>query len=318
MMRLTSYAWRVLDTLRIGLLLALIPGCVPASSPPGQAELVWGRRGLSEGRLQKPRAMAIDAQDQLYVVDMTGRIQVFSADGEYLRGWRTPEIENGRPTGLSIDRFGRLMVADTHYYRVLFYSPRGDLLQGLTIGGVRGQGPGELHFVTDCVQDAEGNYYVAEYGEYDRIQKFSPERKFLFQWGSHGSQPGQFLRPQSLAVDGEGLLWVTDSCNHRLQVFDARGGEAKLVRIWGGQGSEPGKLSYPYGLVLDGRGHVYVAERGNHRVQKFDLQGNSLGVWGASGRQSGQLNEPWAMVLDSKHRVHILDTYNHRVQRIRL
>jgi hypothetical protein len=54
-------------------------------------DLVWGRRGLGDGRLQKPRAVAIDAEDRLFIADMTGRIQVFTADGEFLYGWRTPE-----------------------------------------------------------------------------------------------------------------------------------------------------------------------------------------------------------------------------------
>ena len=55
------------------------------------------------------------------------------------------------------------------------------------------RGDGEFQFVTDAAQDAEGNYYVAQYGEYDRIQKFSPEREFLLSWGEHGHEPGQFL-----------------------------------------------------------------------------------------------------------------------------
>jgi len=300
------------------LLALVLLGCAPGASPPGKPDLLWGRRGLSDGRLQKPRAMAVDRQDQLYLVDMTGRIQVFTADGEFLRGWRTPDTKNGKPTGLSFDLDGNLLVADTHYYRVLVYTPLGKRLEKHTIGGVCGHGPGEFGFVTECVQDFQGNYYVAEYGEYDRIQKFSPQREFLFQWGSLGTEPGQFQRPQSLDVDENGLLWVADACNHRIQVFDATGEEARLVSIWGEYGSEPGQLSYPYDLVLDGKGHLYVSEFGNHRVQKFCLDGRSLGVWGTNGRREGELYQPWALVMDSRDRIHILDSYNHRVQRIRL
>jgi sugar lactone lactonase YvrE len=298
--------------------LALVAGCVPGASPPGEPDLMWGRRGISKGRLQKPRAMAIDHDDLLYIVDFTGRIQVFTPDGEYLRGWRTPEIENGKPTGLSFDLSGRLLVADTHYYRILSYTPEGELLENEVIGGTCGFEPGEFTLVTDAVQDSAGNYYIAEYGEYDRIQKFSRDREFLFQWGSHGSEPGQFVRPQNLAVDENDLIWVADACNHRIQVFDATGDEARLVKMWGRQGAAAGELSYPYDLVLDGGDHLYVAEFGNHRVQKFTLDGQSLGTWGTNGRREGQLYSPWALVLDSKRRIHILDTYNHRVQRIRL
>ena len=299
------------------LIAAGLSGCVAEASAPGDPDLVWGRQGLSAGRLMKPRAIACDAQDQLYVVDMTGRIQVFDADGRYLRGWRTPESENGKPTGLAFDRHGNLMVADTHYFRILFYTPQGQLLESQTIGGKYGFAPGEFTLVTDCAQDSQGNYYVAEYGEYDRIQKFSAERKFLFQWGGHGSERGQFARPQDLALDEQDQLWVADACNHRIQVFDATGGEAKLRAVWGEQGTEPGQLRYPYDLALDGP-YVYVAEFGNHRVQKFTRDGRFVAAWGVQGRQPGELFQPWALVVDSQRRIHILDTYNHRVQRIRL
>ncbi len=300
----------------VGASVPLLCGCLSNPLPPGVPDLVWGRRGISAGRLQKPRAMTIDAQDQIYVVDITGRVQVFTDDGEYLRGWRTPDITNGKPCGLSIDRDGNLLVADTHYFRILFYTPQGEWLEQRTIGGTVGNGPGEFGFVTDVVQDSHGCYYVAEYGEFDRIQKFTREGKYLFEWGGRGRDPGQFSRPQCLAIDAEDRIWVADACNHRIQVFDSLGDQARLVRWWGEAGADPGELSYPYGLVLDGNDHLYVCELGNHRVQKFTLEGRSLGCWGTGGRESGQLSNPWALVLDSQQRIHVLDTYNHRVQRL--
>ena len=285
-------------------------------SVSGKLETVWGRRGVSAGRLQKPRAMTIDKDDNLYIVDMTARIQVFDRDGNYQHHWQTPVCENGRPTGLSIDNDGHIVVADTHYYRVLFYSPDGTLLR--TLGGNFGHGPGEFGLVTDVVQDSQGNYYVAEYGEYDRIQKFTSDGRFLFQWGGHGNEVGQFVRPQNLEIDENDLIWVADACNHRIQVFDARGNESKLVQCWGEEGAALGELRYPYDLILDGRGHVYISEYGNHRIQKFTLDGETLGAWGVNGRSEGELHNPWALVRDSRGRIHVLDTYNHRVQRVRM
>ncbi|MFO0904220.1 MAG: NHL repeat-containing protein [Pirellulales bacterium] len=286
-----------------------------------EPDLVWGRHGYSEGRFQKPRAMTADDQGRIYVVDLTARIQVFDEDGAFLRSWQTPTSEFGRPTGLSIDREGRLMVADTHYYRILFYTPEGELLPDLTIGGTYGGGPGEFGFVTDAVQDSQGNYYISEYGEYDRIQKFSPERKFVCQWGRHGGEPGQFLRPQALAVDEQDQLWVADACNHRLQIFDLRSAEGdsppKLVRVWGEEGEAPGQMRYPYGLLLGPDDSVYIAEYGGHRIQKFKRSGEPLGVWGRPGRKPGQLYQPWALVFDTRGRLQVLDSLNHRVQRLR-
>ena len=294
-------------------LAAATAGCWTDPSGVGQLDVIWGRRGISDGRLQKPRALAIDENDEIYVVDMTARIQVFTTEGEFLRGWRTPEHKAGKPTGLSIDRHGRLLVADTHYYRLLIYSAQGELVQ--TIGGTNGQKPGEFGLVTDAVQDSQGNYYIAEYGEFDRIQKFTSDGKFLLEWGGHGSEPGQFARPQNLDIDDEDHIWVADACNHRIQIFDPRG---QLVDVWGSEGSAPGELYYPYDLVLAPDDVVYVCEYGNHRVQKFTRDGRGLGCWGSQGRGPGQLHNPWALVRDSQGRIHVLDTNNHRIQRVEM
>lgn len=296
------------------LLILSLPSLGCLGSLEGQApELVWGRRGISDGRLQKPRALAIDREDHLYIVDMTARIQVFTPDGEFLRKWQTPVHTNGRPTGISIARDGRVLVADTHYFRVLIYSPLGELLQ--TIGGEKGEGPGQFGFVTDCVDDADGNFYVSEYGENDRIQKFTPQGEFVQQWGGHGSEPGQFVRPQDLLFDEKEQLWVADACNHRIQIFDKQG---QLLFRWGEQGAAPGQLSYPYDLAWDPDGNLLVCEYGNHRIQRFTREGQSLDTWGRQGRGEGELFNPWAVVCDSQGRIHVLDTNNHRVQRVHL
>ncbi len=257
--------------------------------------------------------MAIDAADRFYVVDMTARIQVFDGQGQYLRGWHTPDHSVGKPSGLSIGIDGSLLVADTHYNQVLIYSPEGRLLG--KIGGESGQEPGQFGLVTDAVQDSEGNYYVAEYGEYDRIQKFSADGQFILEWGGPGDELGHFSRPQNLAVDEDDQIWVADACNHRIQVFDNRG---NLLKCWGNQGGAPGELYYPYDLVLAPDSTVYIAEFGNHRVQKFTRDGRSLGCWGKHGRGPGQLYNPWALVRDSKGKIHVLDTNNHRVQTVRM
>jgi DNA-binding beta-propeller fold protein YncE len=290
-----------------------LAGCDLEPSSAGRLQSVWGRSGISDGRLHKPRAMTIDANDLVYIVDITARIQVFTTEGDFVRGWQTPVHVNGRPTGLGIDGRGNVLVADTHYFRVLTYSPEGQLLD--TLGGTSGPGPGEFGFVTDAVEDSQGNLYVSEYGEYDRIQKFSPQRKFVLEWGGHGSEPGQFSRPQSMAIDAEDHLWVSDACNHRVAMFDTDG---RLIKFWGTHGSRPGQLAYPYGLVLDGEGHVYVNEFGNHRVQKFTLDGESLGCFGVHGRSPGELLNPWALARDSRGRIYVLDTGNNRVQCIEM
>lgn len=294
------------------LLMTVAGGCIPRSrSTP---ELVWGVHGIKPGHLHRPRAAAFDADDHLYLADLTDRIQVFDRDGNFLRCWRTPDFNVDGPSGLTIDRLGRLLVADTHFYRVLVYSREGEL--ELQVGdGVQGTTPGRFGYPTDVVIDHEGNYYVAEYGENDRIQVFSPAGKWLRQWGGHGYEPGEFLRPRALTMDESERIFVADSCNHRIQVFDTKG---KLLDLWGSRGDEPGQLNYPYDLAIGPDHCLYVCEYANHRVQKFTLDGQSLGTWGTAGRGPGQLYNPYALAVDREGYVSVIDSNNHRVQRFRM
>jgi DNA-binding beta-propeller fold protein YncE len=298
-----------------GALLALgllaLAGC---GGPSAEPERVWGKRGVREGEFVKPRAIAIDGQDRLYIVDFTARIQVFGRDGNTLGlCWTTPDYRNGRPSGLSMDRDGNLLVSDSHYHCLRIYSPQGEELR--CIGGQAGTAPGQFGYISDAVQDADGNFYVAEFGENERISKLDAKGSFLKCWGSKGSAPGQFSRVRALALGPDGNLYCADACNHRIQVFSRDGA---LIRCWGEPGEEPGRLSYPYDLAFNRRGELYLIEYGNHRVQKFTADGVSLGCWGGPGREPGQLHCPWALAVDSRGRVHVCDSENHRVQRIRM
>lgn len=289
-----------------------LQGC--GSFSDSTPDLVWGVRGTRPGWLSKPRVAAFDSEDHLYIADLTDRVQVFDRDGNFLRHWNMPALNVDGPSGLTVDRLGRVLVADTHFYRVMVYDRQGNLLQQVGTG-VQGYEPGLFGYPTDALIDSEGLFYVSEYGDNDRIQVFSPDGQWLRQWGGHGYEPGQFLRPRAMAIDSNDEIYVADSCNHRIQVFEKSG---KLLRMWGDRGSNPGQMSYPYDVCLSPDGSLYVCEYGNSRVQKFDLGGKSLGLWGAPGRGPGKLNNPWALAVDSQGAVSVIDSNNHRVQRFRL
>jgi DNA-binding beta-propeller fold protein YncE len=294
-------------------------GCISVRNdgPSLLPDLVIGQRGMADGRFQKPRAIAVDDANRCFVVDKTGRVQVFDEEGVFIRGWRTPEIEQGKPTGLSIDQDGTLIVADTHYFRFLFYTVEGELLEDRTIGGVNGSGPGKFAFVTDAVRLLSGEFLLGEYGEFDRIHKYSAQGEYIASLGEHGREPLQFSRPQSLAVDNDGLLWVADACNHRIQVIDWSGDTPRCIRMFGHEGDSLGLFKYPYSLALHGK-EVLVSEYGNHRVQRLNREGNGLSSWGQAGSQPGELNQPWAIAVDTKNRVYVVDSGNNRVQRFQL
>ncbi len=286
------------------LFLVLLAGCARGDHP----DKLWGTRGVQDGEFVRPRAAVIDRADRLWVVDFTARVQAFDLDGKHLGvTFRTPDFRNGRPSGLGLTRDGELIVCDSHYHCLRIYDANGTELR--TVGD-----PGRLGYVSDAVQDAEGYFYLSEFGEHDRITKLDAAGNAVASWGTSGSGPGQFQRLRAIALGPDGMLYCADACNHRVQVF-TRSGE--FVREFGGEGSEPGRLHYPYDVCFGPGGELYVAEYGNQRVQKFTPDGKSLGMWGSPGGRPGQLNSPWALAVDRHGRVHMIDTENHRVQRVR-
>ncbi len=268
-------------------------------------DIVWGKRGAEAGAVVRPRA-AVLIDDTIYLVDFTARIQTYDLDGHHTGlTFTTPDYRNGRPSGLGVDNQGRLMVADSHYHCVRIYNADGTVVKTLD---------GDFGYVSDCVQDDDGFYYISEFGQRDRITKLDPDGKVVAHWGESGSEPGQLLRARALAFGPDGNLYVADACNHRIQVFTKAG---QFVKAFGSPGDGLGELSYPYDLAFAPDGSLYVVERGNCRVQKFDRNGTAMATWGAKGRKTGQLADPWAVVVDRSGRVHVVDTENHRVQRVK-
>lgn len=306
---------RTMPAFLVALLLSAT-GIVGCQGPTDRPEVVWGKRGVRDGDLVKPRAIAIGQDDRIYLVDWTARIQSFDRDGVYQKiQWRTPDYRNGRPSGLSCDFEGNIVVSDSHYHRVRVYSPDGKELQ--VVGGVAGTEQGQLGYISDCVRDREGNFYLAEFGENQRISKFDKGGNFVKCWGAPGAEPGCFARIRALAIGPDGLLYAADACNHRIQVFTLDG---EMKRMFGEAGTAEGQLSYPYDLCFrtsDQGPWLYVVEYGNQRVQKFQLDGTSVGTWGGPGREPGRFSLPWAIAVDSQGVLHVVDSENDRVQRIR-
>ena len=162
-----------------------------------------------------PREVGFSPDDRrLYILDRTHRVQVFTREGRFINGWATPPGQLGNPRGLDIGPDGNIYVADTHNSEILVYSPEGRLVRKW---GRPGKGPGEFIAVTDVAQDSKGCVWTSEYGSYnDRIQKFDSTGKLLFQVGHFGSAPGQFSRPQGVAIGKGDRVFVADAVNLRI------------------------------------------------------------------------------------------------------
>src|SRR5207249_345569 len=151
----------------------------------------------------EPRGVAIDRSGRICVVDRSGRLQWFGPDGRLLHVVRLPEWEKGQPTGINFDRRGELLVADSHYQRVLVYAPgEPDAPPARRrMWGSAGGGPGQFTLPRDIVEDSEGCLYVSDYsGPEDRIEKFTAGGELILAFGKRGTGAGEFQRPQGMAI----------------------------------------------------------------------------------------------------------------------
>lgn len=292
---------------------------------------MFGEVGVQKGQFFYPRAIESDA-DSIWIVDKAARVQRFDAStGAWRCGWHMPEWELGKPCGITIapgpDGAPCLYVADTHYHRVILYHlPPDGAETGDEIArfGGYGDGSGQFIFTTDVAVQAgpDGRpvrIFVSEYGGNDRINVFGPDHRFQYSFGSLGSGPDEFNRPQSIALDADrGHLVVADACNHRIGIFTLEGRIVRWIGSPENAGTAPGCFRYPYGLRLLSDGAVLVAEFGNSRVQKIDLAtGRSLGVYGLPGNGEGELSTPWG-VTTIGGRAFVLDSGNNRVVACRI
>ena len=145
--------------------------------------------------------------------------------------------------------------------------------------------------------------------------------------GVPGTTTGQFKFPRSVAVDDSGRIYVADSGNNRVQVFNPDGSflqewgsTCKLDTKEGCQGEGQGQFNEPWGIVVGKDGSVYVSDTWNHRVQKFDNTGKFVTSWGVFESTGGELGKPAAfygpraLALGQDGNISVMDTGNKRVQ----
>ena len=113
----------------------------------------------------------------------------------------------------------------------------------------------------------------------------------MFQFGSKGSGDGQFNQPTGIGVNNDHQIIVSESYNHRVQVFDERG---MFKFKFGGRGFNDGQFNHPSGVAIDDQheDRIIVADSGNDRIQVFSSRGAFLFKFGSNGKGKGQFNYP--------------------------
>jgi DNA-binding beta-propeller fold protein YncE len=139
-----------------------------------------------------------------------------------------------------------------------------------------GVSAGRMDLPMGVCADPSGNIYVADTcnhriqkrsvaGEWSVLAGVSPDsyKCYVPEWLGSGTVPGQFNLPKAVAADASGNIYVADSGNHRIQIFDAKSGEWTAI---GKQGPGIGEFDHPSGIAVDSLGTIYISDTRNHRI----------------------------------------------------
>lgn len=138
------------------------------------------------------------------------------------------------------------------------------------------------------------------------------EEDLLGEFGFYGEKDGDLLWPNSVAVDSQGDVYVSDDWLNRISVFNSDG---EFKSVWGTSGSGQGELDGPAGLAFDANDNLYVVDSRNHRVQVFTKDGNYVSGFGSRGAGAGEFNTPWGISVDGDGAIYVADWKNNRVQK---
>lgn len=264
-------------------------------------------------QLLGPYGMAVDSKGRLYVADQkVGAIFVFNTetrDVELIANGFQAHF--GLINGLAIDDDDRVFVSDGKLRRVVVFNAQHQVADQIDKGLVDPVG---------LAIDTENRHLYVVDTQQDQVMVYDADSlKLIRKIGTAGknhfsTSPGDFGAPSNVAVDKEGNVYVSDTMNNRVEIFDADG---NFISEFGKHGDGPGYFARPKGIAVDGDGHIWVADAYQQNVQVFNREGQLLTYLGGEGRYPGQFEALVGLAIDKNNRVFTSEQYPGRVQQFR-
>ncbi len=224
-----------------------------------------------------------------------------------------PAVSVTDPVDLVVNDAGNVYVLSSSASEVKIYNDQLILQNTISVSATNPKG---------VAVDSDNKIYVADTGA-DRILRYTSGGTLDPTFdddgivGQPGTGDGEFDQPWGIAVDFDGYVYVTDSANNRVQIFNSIG---TFFGKWGDSGTGDGQMNSPCGFGLFGSSEIFLADTGNSRIQHFTaLSGNFLHKVGEPGTQSGQFNNPRDVCYDIDYdQIVVADSGNNRIQIFKL
>lgn len=274
---------------------------------PIVAEIVKPHYLFSIYGVEKPLGVAVERSgDRVYVTESGGErlVKVFDREGKLLFTLTpgSPNQAERTPMYVALSPQDEVLVSDRRQHAVMVFNRDGAPLRTLNPPrGIDSWSPLGMTFRGDTllVTDVTKNQH--------RVLAYGPTGDLGLAFGEEGKDPGQFWYPNGIATDSEGRIYIADSNNGRLQVFDAQG--QWLYKLGG--------FNLPRGMAVDDDGRLYIADAVGQRVLVYNLKVQPIELLyelGDFGYEDGQFNFPNDVDVDSTGRIYIADRENNRIQ----
>jgi sugar lactone lactonase YvrE len=319
-------------------------------SPAGTVTTLAGLAGSSgyldatgsDARFNEPRAVSTDNSGNIYVADTNNnsirKVTPAGAVRTIANLVLAVPLQPARfpyPNGLATDSIGNVYVADTPYYAIRKIGVDGTITTLAGLPGSQGNADGigsAARFVSPygLATDSSGNVYVIDTYSH-AIRKITPDGSVttLAGLGASGASAdgkgsaARFWRPDGLAADSSGNVYVGDSSNHTIRKITRAGEVTTLAGLAGNPGSTDGtgnaaRFNLPTAVAAGHDGNVYVADTFNHTIRKISPAGavtTLAGLAGDSGSTDGtgsaaRFYYPQGVAADSSGNVYVTDNKN--------
>ncbi len=212
------------------------------------------------------------------------------------------------PSGIAVNASGDTYVLDTGNNRIQEFNPEGKSLRSFS---------GELEAAKGIAVDSKGDVWIADTGE-NRIEEYGPAGEHLAAYPSieeeRRGENKAFNKPQGIAVDTKGNIWVADTGNSRIEELVKEGESLYVVSKFGTAGTGETQFKEPQGVAIGAEGNLYIADTGNNRIEEYTTAGKLKVAFGSEGTGHGQLKAPHSIATDAQGHVWVADTGNNRIQ----